>query len=95
MCIRDRSYLYGDERFPYALTGIVDSAGINYASWKYNAGALAIESTLADGLDKYTIDRFFGSGRLEVNFVVTNPLGRQTNITPIQLSMMNLEGLDQ
>ena len=74
----DESYLYGDERFPYALTGIVDSAGINYASWKYNAGALAIESTLADGLDKYTIDRFFGSGRLEVNFVVTNPLGRQT-----------------
>jgi len=76
--IDTETYLYEDPAFPFGLTGIVDSAGINYASWSYSDKGLAVSSELADGLNKYELDyqilynRGFSANRI----TVTNPLGR-------------------
>jgi len=75
--IFDEKYLYEDGRYPYALTGRIDSAGVRYASWTYDEYARANQSALADGVDHYQITREVPEDELEL-FTVTNPLGRHT-----------------
>lgn len=44
------------------LTGIVDAAGINYASWTYNDAGLADSCELAGGVDRYDLDCQYRTG---------------------------------
>ncbi len=82
-----KQYLYNEAghtsntNIPYALTGVVDEGGVRYATINYNANGQAIASSLAGGVDQYSVS--FGgpmsaSGGLTV--YVIDPLGRTRQI---------------
>jgi YD repeat-containing protein len=48
-----RQYVYEDTRFPTALTGVIDEAGVRYATYAYDDQARAITSELTAGADRY------------------------------------------
>ncbi|WP_296227342.1 hypothetical protein [Ralstonia sp. UBA689] len=48
-----RQYVYEDTRFPTALTGVIDEAGVRYASYAYDDQGRAILSELTAGADRY------------------------------------------
>ncbi|MDO3624548.1 hypothetical protein Q3O98_26140, partial [Ralstonia pseudosolanacearum] len=48
-----RQYLYEDNRFATALTGVIDENGGRYATYAYDDQGRAISSTLAGGVDQY------------------------------------------
>jgi RHS repeat-associated protein len=50
-----RSYQYGDQFYPYALTGIVDENGNLFASWTYDYEGHATSSQHAGGADLTTV----------------------------------------
>ncbi|PHV12231.1 hypothetical protein CSQ89_06795 [Chitinimonas sp. BJB300] len=52
---KSRQYLYEDTRFPNALTGIKDEAGIRFATWAYDAQGRAISSEHSGGVEKVTV----------------------------------------
>lgn len=52
---RLKRYEYLDARHPHALTGLVDEAGIRFASWTYDAEGRAISSQRAGGVEKVTL----------------------------------------
>jgi RHS repeat-associated protein len=66
-------YLYEDEDFPVALTGIIDGAGERFATWSYDAEGRAVTSEHAGTSDLYTVVYNPDGSRS-----VTNPLGQQT-----------------
>ena len=48
-----RQYVYEDTRFPTALTGVIDEAGVRYATYTYDDQGRAITSELTGGADRY------------------------------------------
>lgn len=48
-----RQYVYEDSRFPTALTGVIDEAGVRYATYAYDDQGRAITSELTGGTDRY------------------------------------------
>ena len=48
-----RQYVYEDTRFPTALTGVIDEAGVRYATYAYDDQGRAIVSELTGGADRY------------------------------------------
>lgn len=48
-----RQYVYDDTRFPTALTGVIDEAGVRYATYAYDDQGRAITSELTAGADRY------------------------------------------
>ncbi|WP_205570594.1 MULTISPECIES: RHS repeat domain-containing protein [Ralstonia solanacearum species complex] len=48
-----RQYVYEDTRFPTALTGVIDEAGVRYATYAYDDQGRAITSELTGGTDRY------------------------------------------
>ena len=48
-----RQYVYENTRFPTALTGVIDEAGVRYATYAYDDQARGISSSLAGGVDSY------------------------------------------
>ncbi|MHA6833820.1 RHS repeat protein [Ralstonia pseudosolanacearum] len=48
-----RQYVYEDARFPTALTGVIDEAGVRYATYAYDDQGRAITSELTGGTDRY------------------------------------------
>jgi len=47
-----RTYHYEDSRFPWALTGITDEAGVRFASYAYDEQGRSVNTELAGGVDK-------------------------------------------
>lgn len=50
-----RRYLYEDQYYPRALTGIVDESGSRYATFTYDMNGRAVSSEHAGGVDKTTL----------------------------------------
>ena len=48
-----RQYVYEDMRFPTALTGVIDEAGVRYATYAYDDQSRAVISELTGGADRY------------------------------------------
>ncbi|QUP53104.1 RHS repeat protein [Ralstonia syzygii] len=48
-----RQYVYEDTRFPTVLTGVIDEAGVRYATYAYDDQSRAIASELTAGTDRY------------------------------------------
>ncbi len=48
-----RQYVYEDTRFPTALTGVIDEAGVRNATYAYDDQGRAITSELTAGADRY------------------------------------------
>ena len=48
-----RQYVYEDPRFPTALTGVIDEAGMRYATYAYDDQGRAIISELTGGAERY------------------------------------------
>jgi RHS repeat-associated protein len=72
-----RTYLYGDSRFPDALTGILDQNGARLSTYAYNSNGQATLTERAGGFDRniitYTNE---GVGRdVQDARTVTSPLG--------------------
>ena len=67
-----QSYLYEDERFPFALTGLIDENGNRFGTWKYDEAGRAISSEHAGARDLTT--------------VVYHDDGRRTVTTALSLS---------
>lgn len=78
------SYVYEDQRFPYALTGIVDQNGNRLSTFAYSDAGLAISTERTGGFDKYLVEYLQDdpSQRLQ-HYVrnVTGPLGQVETYT--------------
>jgi len=48
-----RTYTYGESTGPYALTGIIDEAGVRYATYRYDANGFAVSTEHAGSVEKY------------------------------------------
>lgn len=46
---------YGDNRFDWALTGLVDAAGVQNEFYEYDSGGRAVATSLAGGISKYSL----------------------------------------
>jgi YD repeat-containing protein len=66
-----QTYAYGDSDFPYAMTGITDENGNNYATWGYDSVGRGILSQLSGGVN-YTSVYYNDANRTRV---VKGPLG--------------------
>jgi YD repeat-containing protein len=73
-------YLYEDEAFPVALTGVIDETGERYATWSYDDEGRAVTSEHAGTTGLYSVV-YNPDGSREV----TNPLGQESihHFTPI------------
>ena len=60
-----RQYVYEDTRFPTALTGVIDEAGVRYATYAYDDQGRAITSELTAGADRYQF-QFQANGQTTV-----------------------------
>jgi RHS repeat-associated protein len=49
------TYVYGDNRFPYALTSVVDESGTTYSSWSYDALGRAVTTQAAGGAGEVSL----------------------------------------
>jgi RHS repeat-associated protein len=68
---RARAYLYENPAYPRALTGLVDEAGMRYATFEYDAQGRAIGTEHAGAVERYRVSYpSSGSGA-----TVTDPLG--------------------
>ena len=52
---RSRTFLYENDSFPWALTGIADERNVRYATFGYDSTGLAISSTHVGGVDSTTV----------------------------------------
>ena len=68
-------YLYQDDRFPHALTGLIDEAGIRYGTWQYDHQSRGIYEHIS-GLEENTL-----AYHSNHSTTVTNPLGKNTTYT--------------
>ncbi|QOK94525.1 RHS repeat protein (plasmid) [Ralstonia pseudosolanacearum] len=71
-----RQYVYEDTRFPTALTGVIDEAGVRYATYAYDDQGRAITSELAGGVDRYQF-QYQANGQT----IVTQPSGTASTYT--------------
>jgi len=71
--ITSQSYLYQNATVPFALTGIIDENGNQYATWTYDSRGRALTSQHGSGADLITISYDDITG----NRTVTNALGQQ------------------
>ncbi len=60
-----RQYVYEDARFPTALTGVIDEAGVRYATYTYDDQGRAITSELTGGADRYQF-QYLSNGQTTV-----------------------------
>jgi len=75
-------YHYEDHDFPFALTGITDTANIRYSSWTYDDFGMANSSEHAGGVDRVDLTyNYRGLSNAPVLDTVeaVNALGRVTN----------------
>jgi len=84
--LSNEEYFYENEEFPFALTGLRDTAGIRYASWTYDRNGLANSSSHAGNLNRYDFNYDVDFGLVpaltKTEVSITNPLGRVTNYIP-------------
>ena len=66
-----QTYVYGNTNLPFALTGITDENGHNYATWAYDGAGRATSSQLAGGVNFTSVTYFDNNG----NRNVTGPQG--------------------
>ncbi|WP_177176971.1 RHS repeat-associated core domain-containing protein [Faunimonas pinastri] len=71
------SYKYENATYPYALTGVVDENGKQFASWNYTDTSLAERSENAGGVNSTTFSYSLNSSGTGT-VLVTNPLGKQS-----------------
>ncbi|MGM3277545.1 DUF6531 domain-containing protein [Ralstonia sp. 24A2] len=71
-----RQYVYEDTRFPTALTGVIDEAGVRYATYAYDNQGRAITSELTAGADRYQF-QYQANGQT----IVTQPSGTTSTYT--------------
>lgn len=69
-----QTYTYNVPELPFALTGITDENGNNFASWSYDGQSRALSSQHAGGADLTQIAYDDATG----NRTVTDPLGQTT-----------------
>ncbi len=67
-----KGYLYEDQRFPNALTAVVDETGARFASFAYDALGRAVSTEHAGGVDRFMVS--YGN---EGARTVTSPQGTQ------------------
>ncbi len=60
-----RQYVYEDTRSPTALTGVIDEAGVRYATYAYDDQGRAITSELTGGADRYQF-QYLSNGQTTV-----------------------------
>lgn len=71
------TYLYENNNYPYAMTGIVDRNGARLSTYSYDAAGFAASSEQAGGVNRYEVEHLrIDSDNLAR--VVTNPLGLET-----------------
>ncbi len=77
-----KQYLFEDERFWYAMTGIIDENGKRYATYKYDQLGRAISSEHAGGMNKFTVEYDPNQTTADIQWwggtitnKITNPLG--------------------
>lgn len=81
-----RSYLYEDSLWPGALTGIVDEAGVRYASFAYDDAGRAVSTSRSGGAQGYTANYGSASTRASGRLVagaVTDPSLYHTSVQVI------------
>ncbi|NMV37953.1 RHS repeat domain-containing protein [Ralstonia insidiosa] len=71
-----RQYVYEDSQFPTALTGVIDEAGVRYATYAYDDQGRAITSELTAGADRYQF-QYQANGQT----IVTQPSGTTSTYT--------------
>lgn len=72
------TYYYEDSRFQTALTGVAIN-NVRYSWFSYDAGARAIETKHANGVERYQFAYTLDASNSITNATVTNPLGKQTS----------------
>ncbi|WP_084545941.1 DUF6531 domain-containing protein [Cupriavidus malaysiensis] len=72
---KSRTYHYEDSRFPWALTGITDEAGVRFASYSYDEQGRSVGTEHAGGADKVQL-QFLGQRQT----VVTSADGSSRNL---------------
>jgi RHS repeat-associated protein len=77
-----RTYLYEDNRWPYALTGIKDRDGTRLSTYSYNVSGLVASSERAGGVDRHEFRQYrkYEFGSINESYLyneVTNPLGHK------------------
>jgi len=70
----NQQYLYENNSFPFALTGVIDENGSRYATWTYDSTGRGLTSQHGGGVDLTT----FSYDDVTGNRTVTNALGQQT-----------------
>jgi RHS repeat-associated protein len=68
-----KTYHYEDSRFPRALTGITDAAGVRYVTWGYDTSGRAVSSEYSGDAGKETLSFISNTAVL-----ATNALGQKT-----------------
>lgn len=71
------TYYYEDARFLTALTGVAINS-LRYSWFSYDAGARAIETKHANGVERYQFAYTLDASNSITNVTITNPLGKQT-----------------
>lgn len=86
--MKARAFVYENTSFPRALTGILDEAGVRFATFTYDAQGRAIRSELADAVERYQV------GASESQTVVIDPLGtyRFFNYSAVQGKLVVTNG---
>jgi RHS repeat-associated protein len=65
----------GGSNFPFALTGVIDESNSRYDSTWYGPGGIAIQTSLAGGVNQYSISNTLDTdGRIQ-SVSMTDPLG--------------------
>lgn len=71
-----RQYVYEDTRFPTALTGVIDEAGVRYTTYAYDDQGRAISSEVTPISDRYQF-QYQANGQT----IVTQPSGTTSTYT--------------
>lgn len=74
------TYYYEDARFLTALTGVAVN-NVRYSWFSYDAGARAIETKHAYGVERYQFTYTLDASNSITSVTITNPLGKQTTYT--------------
>lgn len=72
----NRQYVYEDTRFPTALTGVIDEAGVRYTTYAYDDQGRAISSEVTPSSDRYQF-QYPSNGQT----IVTLPSGTTSTYT--------------
>jgi len=75
----NRQYVYENTRFPTALTGVIDEAGVRYTTYAYDDRGRAISSEVTPASDRYQF-QYPSNGQT----IVTQPSGATSTYTFLQ-----------